>query len=389
MRFEDLLKGAIRKSMMYIMHIIYRGGGGANGSVLFCAFSGKQYSDSPRAISEKLHELYPEIPIVWLFKNDTLKSNVPSYIKKVDIDSKEAYVARAKASVIVLNEAVVYGTYKGKNQFYIQTWHGDRGFKKMLWAAHGNDCNYVPPADDKVTDLCVAASQFGVDVYRNSFRYTGEILCEGMPRNDALVHPSSSRIKSIKKFIGVQDSCKILLYAPTFRRNVSKQSANMDLNRILDCLERKTNCRWKCFVRAHVVSNGISGINFNSDRFMDLTKYHDMTDLLLISDMLITDYSSCACDFILQNKPVILSIYDIDSYVSSQREFAVPPTDVGFYVAKNDDEFESIIAQMDDEDVKRECKEVLHYFDTHESGVSSEIICNIIKTRHDEFVKRN
>lgn len=354
--------------------------------VLFSSFGGKEYSGDPRSISEKLHELYPGYKIVWSFTDkNTDNFLIPDYVKKVG--TKFEYLKEfSTSSAIITTNPVNAGTYKRKGQFIVQTWHGDRGFKRCLY-----EClddwgvkRAVKITDNKVTDICVAASDYGESVYRNAFKYNGEILKIGMPRNDKLLVNNEKEINLIKTYLNIPPDKKILLYAPTFRDNTpNSQNPIIDISLTLEELNNKGG-DWICIVRAHSASKGINIQNKNK-KIIDVTKYPDMADLLLISDMLITDYSSCAGDFLIRKKPVIIAAFDKDDYENNCRNFRIPIEETGYFIAYNQNELNSIIRNNTDEDFKQNCENVLAFYETVETGKASEEICYRINKAYQTY----
>jgi len=74
---------------------------GVEDKVLFESFSGGQYSDNPRSISEKLHELYPGIGIAWILKDGVAaKAGVPDYVKVIHKSSREEFKEKASAAAL-------------------------------------------------------------------------------------------------------------------------------------------------------------------------------------------------------------------------------------------------------------------------------------------------
>lgn len=359
-----------------IIYYLYCIGKKIDKKILFISFGGKQYSDNPRAISEKMHELYPEYKIVWYIKNKEIYENyIPNYVKVID-NRISFYKELSTSFCYITNTENGPNIFKRKNQFFIQTWHGDRVPKKVLYNADDLSKLFFEICDDKITDLCISGSAIGTEVYRTAFKYSGEILEKGMPRNDKLVYPNDKESNTIRQKLGIKDDCKILLYAPTFRDNnfKNKQDVNVDLIRLKDILEAD-GTKWKILVRAHSAS---SGFNINNKEYIDVTYYPDMADLLLVSDILITDYSSCSGDFILKDNLVVLAMFDYDSYVNDCRTLAFVPSEVGYFVAYNQEMLEEIISNSTDEDIKQNCNKLCENFQIKESGRSSEIICNII-----------
>ena len=360
---------------------------GIQNKVLFISFDGRQYSDNPRAISEKLHEQYPEIQIVWIIRSDK-KSFVPEYAQIVDSDNrKNVYKAYATSKVIVSNFSFL-NIKKSKKQFFIQTWHGDRAFKKIQYDNPFIAKDFFrPESQPGFCDLCVAGSDYGERKFRSAFKYTGEIIKEGTPRDDRLVNFDMGTISQVKKLLKIPDETKILLYAPTIRKaqKNSMEVKELNITRTLEALEHKYNSSWVCFMRAHPGVKELSGVEYN-DKIIDVSGYEDMADLLLVSDMLITDYSSCAGDFALLNRPLVLFHADKEEYISQERTFYFDIQDSPYWVAESQSDLERIIYSFSEQKIKKNCKEILSFYGNAETGNSSEKLASIIAAKMCESV---
>ena len=353
---------------------------GMKNRVLFVSFSGKSYSDNPRALSEKLHELAPEIEIAWLFQKPKEKSAVvPNYVKCVDIEDKWVSMAMMATSKCVVNNCVLSQIKKGKKQFFIQLWHGDRAFKKILY-----DSEFVPEDQvypetvDGYCDLAVSGSDYGDMQYRSAFRYNGEILKVGIPRNDVLIEANEDKANAIKKALNIPADKKIVLYAPTLRRENAtnrtiQEKQDIDLEKTRSLLNSLGDEEWVFLVRAHPAVCGIGGFSEN-ENIVNVSAYEDMADLLLISDMLITDYSSSAGDFALLHRPIVLFQSDYDAYVERDRGFYFKMEDSPYYIAKNQEELEAVLKSMTPETAAKNCDDILSFYNTNETGKSSEAV---------------
>ena len=348
--------------------------------ILFISFSGKQYSDNPRAISEKMHELYPDFRIVWILNDRYSKYGiVPPYVEVYPYGRLTFYQQLATCLCFINNNANSGFLFKRKKQLFIQTWHGDRGFKKILCEAGSSDRCY-----DGCTDIAVSGSRFGTQVYRDAFRYYGEVLEMGSPRNDALLNDDHERIHIIKDRLLIADEKRILLYAPTYRDSCAeRQEVILDIPRILQILQDKSGGEWICLVRSHPSSHGLQ---FNSNlQVIDVTDYPDMTDLLLIADFLISDYSSSLLDFCLTGKPCISAAFDIDSYEKNDRNFKIRPEESGIIIARTQTELEKMIQTYSDKDYRQAYQKIAEVYGTNETGKASEEIAK----RIDAFYREN
>lgn len=354
--------------------------------ITFESYSGRQYSDNPRFISEKMHELFPDYKLVWGFQRETdiPSLHLPDYITAYPIDSWKYRQERASSFAFVRNEAMTGDLYKNKGQLYIQTWHGDRGFKKILYdslEARGVDAQSFAYRDQKLTDLFVIGSDYAERRIKTAFRYNGETLKTGCPRNDCLVKPEKT--SAALDNIGIPKGKKVLLYAPTLRRNRKIVHATVDIDETLRHLNQRGG-DWVCLVRAHPKSLGLQ-VDSNSS-IIDVSAYPDMADLLMIADCLITDYSSCAGDYVLRHKPLFLAQFDLEQYMEEDRTFYVDINEIGYLIAKTQEELNSFIDTMSDDEFADNCQKVLDYFGACETGHAAEDVCRWID-RHFQSMK--
>ena len=310
--------------------------------VVFSSFQGQSYNDNPRYISEKLHELCPEAEIVWLFREGRLdRVETPDYVKKGLLVSREGLIEQATARFWVDNFARSASLYLNTDkQFYINTWHGDRGFKRV---ADDNEKGRrgVRRLEEKCA-MMIAGSTFGANTYRTGLRFRGEVLLDGCPRNDILLRGDPALAAAVRAKLGVGEGVKLLIYAPTYRddRENARQDAVLDVSRTLDHLEKRTGAPWRCLVRAHYKNAGL--IVGSDARVMDASAWPEMAELLLVSDMLITDYSSCGSDFALQRRPMFLYQPDVDDYLRNSRSFYFDMQTSPFLIARDMDGLEAL-----------------------------------------------
>lgn len=354
--------------------------------IAFESFNGRQYSDNPRAISERMHELYPDYCLVWGIQSDTTKAaslNIPEYVKVYPMESWEYKLQRASAFALVRNEAMPGYYYKRKGQVFIQTWHGDRGIKRIQYDAHEASDKTFSNADSKLTDLFVVGSDYAERRIKTAFRYMGKTIKTGCPRNDCLIYPRNTDV--VLKKIGIEKGKKILLYAPTLRNNSKFVHAAIDINETLQHLNTRGK-EWVCLVRAHPKSLGVDvGANSNT---IDVSKYPDMADLLMVADFLITDYSSCAGDFVLRKKPLVLAQFDLEQFMDEDRTFYVDTNEIGYLIARTQEELNHYIDTMTDNQFVENCEKVLSYFGTCETGHAAEDVCRWINACYCSQIRK-
>ena len=350
--------------------------------VVFCCFNGTAYGDNPRCISERLHALRPETKIVWLLTDEArarLKGILPDYVTPVTYRSDDAYRALATARVLVDNATQDrYLTLANGRQFYVQTWHGDRAIKKICY-----DLN-MPGDSRRLEERCarvLTASAFGEGMYRTAFRYKGAYIKAGSPRNDVLVRGDEPRARAARKALGVPAGTRLLLYAPTYREkgDMIPKSAQMDMERTLNRLEQRTGDRWMCLFRAHYLSAGID-LAAVKGRVVDATACPDMADLLLIADMVVTDYSSCALDFIVMDRPALFYMPDWQAYAADRGVYFDAPASP-LMTAADQAGLEALIDSLTPEGVRANCAAIREFFGYYETGRATDAACEYIIDR--------
>lgn len=370
MSITVVIKKWVRKSYMYLCYVTRPR---KEKSVFFASFRG-QYSDNPRAISECLHHMAPDVKIVWLIK-PSFKQYVPDYVTIVPPTPRIALKAQARASAWVMNyvNQKRLGDYKGRDTFYIQTWHGDRGLKAIGYLSENSKSKSFSGYDLEHCDLIVAGSDYGVKKARQGLRYNGEVIVEGMPRNDKLVNIDkySDEAAKVRQQLGIDNNVKVLLYAPTYRDEKGSQQCAIDIPSSIANLEADGK-KWICLVRSHSLSKGIS--TGTGTDYLDVTSYPDMADLLLIADLLITDYSSCAGDFLLTGRPLVLAHFDIKHYEEQGRSLWVNPVEAGYLVARNQEELNHILSNLSSYDHQAIADKINRFYGTKETGRSSEAV---------------
>lgn len=351
---------------------------------VFSAFNGRGYCDNSRYISEQLHRRDPQMQIVWLLRDPAgMRGKIPEYVRAVPSLSWKAYWEMATARFNIDNFTKrPHLDFKKGRQFYIQTWHGDRAFKKVGYDAHP----YIPFILEQEADLAVVGSEYGERQFRSAFHYRGEILKEGYPRNDLLVRNDPEQALSVRAGIGVDGETGLLLYAPTYRDNQrgGRQKPGIDLSRALDALEKKTGRPWKCLLRAHYLSGGLN-LRAQEERILDMTGYGEMAELLLIADVLITDYSSCAGDYALLRRPILLFQEDLEDYQSQNRQLYFAMEDSPYWVARDQAELEKLIDDLDWGKAAQNCEQILEFYGTHETGRASDAVCDYILSKREEL----
>ncbi|MBT2210493.1 CDP-glycerol glycerophosphotransferase family protein [Actinomadura sp. NEAU-AAG7] len=295
--------------------------------VVFDSYGASQYSCNPRAIYEEITRSHPGLECVWISTDGQF--NVEGDAKVLIAGTREHYRALARARYIVTNYGLAPGFAKRPEQTYMQTWHGTP-LKRLgydLSDLHSQRAENLRWIDYEVPrwDVVLSPNTFTSDTMRRAFRYEGEILETGYPRNDVLSSPEFDRLGArVRERLGIPAGKKVVLYAPTWRDDhhlaPGRRAFSMELD--VEALRRALGDDHVLLVRPHFLIT--EGDRPRSDGFtIDVSRYPDIADLYLASDVLVTDYSSAMFDFACTGRPMLFYTYDLARYRDHMRGFSL------------------------------------------------------------------
>lgn len=301
-------------------------------TIVFESFGGKNYSDSPKYIYEYMQKNYPKLNYIWVFNNPD-KNVIIGNAEKVKKGTKEYYDAYSKAKFWVSNARLPLYLNKKENQIYIQTWHGTplkrlANDMKVVRMPGTTTANYKKNfyAETSRWDYLVSPNRYSTNIFKTAFWMDEERTWEiGYPRNDILVNRSNDQeyINQIKKDLNLPEDKKVIMYAPTWRDDefVKKGQYLFDLKINLENLQKELGENYVILLRMHYLIANALDLNGYEDFAIDVSNYSDISELYLISDALITDYSSVMFDFGILKRPQYFFAYDIEKYDKGLRGF--------------------------------------------------------------------
>ncbi len=345
-----------------------------NSKITFLTFQGR-YECNPKAICEEIIKQKLPYKLVWIAKKDDYK-NLEQYPKELKIvlnNSIESYKELASSKIIIMNatELIHLNYKKKKGQIYIQTWHGSMGFKRLDSNKPQWTKNAIKLGEQ--TEYIITNSDYETDVYRETYWKDTPTLEYGHARNDILVNKdkdydeASSRVR---KLYNIPKNKKIVLWAPTFRNDLTYKHYKLDYDKLKECLKKKFGCEFEVLVRFHykLMEQKIPKDFFNG--VISANEYPDMQDLLCASDVGITDYSSWMCDYVLTRKPGFLYTPDIDFY-DKERGFYYPLETTPFGTSKSEKELFERISNFDQKHYDKEVNKFLKDRGCYEKGNAS------------------
>ncbi|MEV6792107.1 bifunctional glycosyltransferase family 2 protein/CDP-glycerol:glycerophosphate glycerophosphotransferase [Streptomyces sp. NPDC051320] len=294
-------------------------------TVLFDAFKGTQYSDSPRAVHEEMVQRGVALNHLWVVRDDQVE--VPPTAMPVRMWSPEWYEALGTAKYIVANNHLPDWFEKREDQVVVQTWHGTplKRIGHDIESVHFADRRYLERVEKEVQnwDMLVSPNSFSTPILKRAFRFPGEMVECGYPRNDILRRPGMGRRQmEIRRKIGLPPGKRVVMYAPTWRDDqyYAPGKYKFDFRIDLDDARTRLGADHVLMVRRH--PNVVDPVPGAGDGFVfDVSDYPDMADLSLIADVMITDYSSLMFDFVNTGRPILFYTYDLDHYRDTLRGF--------------------------------------------------------------------
>jgi CDP-glycerol glycerophosphotransferase len=296
-------------------------------SVMFVSWKGKQCCDNPLGIAEELRRRGDDREHIWAVRDWSVPA--PKGARAVLTGTEEYFEALARSRYLIANDDMPATYVRRDGQVYVQTWHGTPlkriGFDITQPQFISGTSYFDQLAQDVAKwDLLLSPNPFSTPIMRRAFRFGGEICESGYPRNDVLRSPDSDRLAAeVRRRLGLPDGKRVVLYAPTWRDNQYYASGRYRFDFRLD-LERA----WQELGDDHVIL--IRGHHHMADDVppgarpgfaINVTGYPDISELFLISDVLITDYSSVMFDFAPTGRPIVFFTYDLELYRDNLRGF--------------------------------------------------------------------
>ena len=279
-----------------------------NKKVLFIEGANEKFSGNNLEIFKKLYKL-KKYEFIYI----TLFEFRPKNIKSYSFYNIVSLYHLATAKYLFANTAFYSFLPLKKEQKDIQLWHGAGAFKKFGFDI-SNTTSYKY---DSITLLSVSSNKI-IDIYANAFRISKEKVKNlGLPRADIFFKEEEKqrvREEFYKNYPELKNK-KIILYAPTFRdTEKNKFNLKLDIELMKENLE---GLNYILLLKLHpgIKSKDIQVDNKFSYNFSD---YSNTADLLIVSDILISDYSSIIFEFSIMKKPILFYAYDVEEYIKDR-----------------------------------------------------------------------
>jgi len=318
--------------------------------ILFMGFD-YRYTGNSRYLYEKMVSMSNE-KIYFVTENELVPES-----NRIKPNSKEFYEKLYSSKVVVFESWIPKKFNKPQNAIWINLWHGTP-LKKMLYDSNEEEIILTNKNHKKdkfgainKLDFLLVDNPNVSHYFETSFLLDKKNILEfGYPRVEYLIANKDNKKlkKEIRKKLNVKENQKIIMYLPTWRDYNYKNDENCDFNYFLDkdeLLKELNDKNYKIISKDHAF----------------LRKAKDMTitdietqELLLVSDYVVTDYSSVMFDAFAIDIPVCIIAKDYEKYSKSRGLYTDMWQELKPFVAENEKELSKLIKnyKMNEEYIK-------------------------------------
>jgi len=295
--------------------------------IVLGAYSGRLFIDNPKYLYEFLNKKTKK-QVFWIAKNIEIISElkkkgfnvVPFYnINTIKLLRRAKYIFSSHGRMDIPPIRFSSPTT------FILTWHGtpikaiNLNLEKTYAYSKWNQIFKLKLEFNEYVDYLLTPTKSKEEhiILTKAFKIPlSKVLDSGYPRNDILFVKNDEVKQNLKhKFEIANHIRRIILYAPTYRNDFVFRFPLNELElRSLNDLLKETNTIF--ILKGHIFDDNIDVNKY--DHFQLIKKEADIQELLLISDILVTDYSSMIFDYLLTNRPILLFAYDLEEYVKER-----------------------------------------------------------------------
>ncbi|MFJ3970514.1 CDP-glycerol glycerophosphotransferase family protein [Streptomyces parvus] len=297
--------------------------------------------DSPRAVHAELVRRGTDAEHLWVTGTTPGRvTHVPPGARAVPVHSAAWYEALARSRRIVTDDQLPAWFERRPGQTVVQTWHGTplgrfgSGLADSLYADHQHLATL--PQRSAQWSVLISPSRFATPLLRRSLAYEGEVLEAGSPANDVLFPPVRDKAaEEVRRGLGIPEEHRVVLYAPTYRDHLAHPSAAASAS----SADRTAPgpYRWDPALDPHALAQTlgpghtvlvrrhprVTGSVPAGPGVLDVSRHPGAAGLLLIADVLVTDYAGLVFDFALTGRPMLFHTHDLEHYRDTVRGFCL------------------------------------------------------------------
>lgn len=236
-----------------------------------------------------------------------------------------------KADYIFVDDfhPLLYTVKFRKSQEIIQLWHAVGAFKTVGFSRTGKKGGpFFDSVNHRNYTKAFVSSENDVPFYGEAFGIKEQnIIPTGVPRTDILFDEEYEKeiTKKMEEYLPIIKGKKVILFAPTFRGNGHRSAHypffKIDFTRLAHYC--KENNAVVLFKMHPFVKNTLNIPEQYKNHFVDISDFREVNDILFITDILISDYSSLVYEFAVFKRPMLFYAFDLEDYITS-RDFYEP-----------------------------------------------------------------
>ena len=289
------------------------------------SFHGKNFSGDPKHLALAISEKYPEAKIFVSSTNQLVDIAIRSYgFEAVRLGTKAYLKAFTQSKYVFHSANTLDKAGKNKGQIFIQTWHGFP-IKKMVSDLENKEQReqelnaFIPRM--KKWDYLITSSDYHTQLLNSAFLLNKnpklKVLTLGTPKNGYLIKNKENQdeLKKVHlKYFNrpLTEGKKYILFCPTWRKNERSEVTSIDLKEVINQLPENYEIIVKLHPHEAQLRRAYSNLDARIHCFYN--ELVDIQELYLLSDILISDYSSAVFDYAHLQKKIILLQEDVEEY---------------------------------------------------------------------------
>ena len=390
MNLIKLLKKYMFKLITFMYSMIYKHIKVDEKTIMFISYHGKGYLCNPKYIHKELlrDQRFKDFKFIYPLKN---KNEVIDGAEVIKYRGLKYFYYLAKSKYWIVNCKLPAYCLKKDDQVYIQTWHGtplkrlahdietkdDITFYRSKMSRDEMTKSY--DVDVAKYNYLISPNEYSSEIFESCFKIDKEKIKEyGYPRNDYLVNITDEEKDELKNKYNIPKDKKVILYAPTWRDNKFNEKGyihelKVDFNKWRNILGDEYVVIFKPH---YLISNKFKDIKLDNFLF-SFDENVDINELYVMSDLLITDYSSVFFDYAILNRPILFYMYDLEEYRDELRGFYLDINkELPGKITIDEDELLSVIKNENYKEYDEKLKEFRKTYNDLEDGKASQRVIN-------------
>ncbi|WP_350342398.1 CDP-glycerol glycerophosphotransferase family protein [Proteinivorax tanatarense] len=371
--------------------------------VILGSWSGHKIADNSRFFLEYIKD-NDDYEIIWCGRKHLRDSPI---LDHPNINFVQYNTPKCLYYSLTSSYAFICNTYRDistlnllKGATIVQLWHGF-GLKNTLASKKMSPASkfyyLLGSGSFEQYHYFISSSDLNTQKMLYTFQNNGitaeRIILSGQPKNDFLLTKNTEQFKQSLKHkyffkYNIPQDKKIVLYLPTFREQKTFSFGDID-HRCKQNLQKILSSNDTIIIEKKHFKDKCKKNNQSNNQFTYIIDSDEETqELLLISDMLITDYSSCYLEYLLLDRPIIHFAYDFDMYKNSDRGFffSLEQLAAGPITRNLAETLDAIDEQLKEDSYKVQRQQIKQKAMMYDEGKSCQKIINtILKNAHIQY----